>query len=441
VPWEPNHRCRGKGKKHIIEVHYDSDDEVCEYAEIDAYLEQSDDARDFCIEASDSCMLGEDSDPCVLDGQDDSTSTSIAISHSVDDLTLQQSDDISGDSDVLAPRPSELPMRTMTHLSSFQTPMIAMTHADISGILDMMEELCLRDAHHGHMDPQTQEERHDLETVDIIHTYQHEEIESPLLETPLVEETMETDILMGHLLPGSACNDEDALLSGQDDHSTCLDTSVWDPGADDSSQVSAQEDTTIHTGYSMIKRELAVGDEVQLHIGGPNSTVDRDQFSALSFAESVVGDSGVDTSSEGHEVAPQHDDDQESHYLAGQLRVSEDMIMATTRRIDDTHVLVTDYCLRASMAHASSDGGFSMDDFHILRERVSVMRTNYRQLLMDIDYLFGVGEMYHKALREQELEVDRFTHELEIPRGFLGGRQTTLQESESGSEELLEEIR
>jgi hypothetical protein len=26
VPWEPDHRCRGKGKKHIIEVHYDSDD-------------------------------------------------------------------------------------------------------------------------------------------------------------------------------------------------------------------------------------------------------------------------------------------------------------------------------------------------------------------------------------------------------------------------------
>jgi hypothetical protein len=39
VPWEPEHRCRGKGKKHIIEVHYDSDDEVCEDGAIDAYLE------------------------------------------------------------------------------------------------------------------------------------------------------------------------------------------------------------------------------------------------------------------------------------------------------------------------------------------------------------------------------------------------------------------
>jgi hypothetical protein len=42
VPWEVEHRCRGKGKKHIIEVRYDNDDEVCEDGAIDAYLEQSD---------------------------------------------------------------------------------------------------------------------------------------------------------------------------------------------------------------------------------------------------------------------------------------------------------------------------------------------------------------------------------------------------------------
>jgi hypothetical protein len=176
-------------------------------------------------------------------------------------------------------------------------------------ISDMMEEPCVRDAHHGHMDPQNQEERHDLETVDLIRTYQHEEIESPLLETPLVEQVMEIDRLMGHLLPGPACSAEDALLIGQDDHSTCLDTSVWDPCTDDSSRVSAHEDTTVHTGYNMIQRDLAVGDDVQSHIGGPSSTVDRDQFNALSFAESVVEDSRVDTSSEGHEVVPQHDCD------------------------------------------------------------------------------------------------------------------------------------
>jgi hypothetical protein len=66
VPWEREHRCRGRGKKHIIEVIYDSDDEVCEDGTIYAYLEQSDDASDSCIEAS---MLEEDSGPCALEVQ------------------------------------------------------------------------------------------------------------------------------------------------------------------------------------------------------------------------------------------------------------------------------------------------------------------------------------------------------------------------------------
>jgi hypothetical protein len=87
VPWELDHRFRGKGKRHIIDVHYDSEDEEMHGdVTIDSYLEQFE-------EASDSCALGEDSDPCVLegqlDGQEDITCASIVISHSVDDLTLQ----------------------------------------------------------------------------------------------------------------------------------------------------------------------------------------------------------------------------------------------------------------------------------------------------------------------------------------------------------------
>jgi hypothetical protein len=403
VPWELDHRCRGKSKKQIIEVHYDSDDEEMHGdPTIDSYLGQLDGTSDSCtlVGASDSCALGEDSDPCALeeqwDGRDDSTCASAVISHSVDDLTPQQSGDTSGGSHVLAPRPDELPMMTMTHL----TPMIAMTHEDIIGISDMMEEPFVRDAHQGHMDPQTQEERHDVQKVDLTYTYQSEESGSLLLETPSFDQIGEADSLLGHLLPGPVDNDEDALLIGRDGHSMCLDTFVWDPGADDRSKVSAQEDTAAHTGYRAIRRELAVGDDVQWLTGGPSSTVDRGQFNALSFAESVVGNSEVDTGNEGHEVAPQHDYDQESRYLAGQLRVSEDMIMAATRRIDDTHALVANCCWRASMAHDSSDGGFAIDDFHTLKERVSMMRTNYQQLLMDRDYLLGVGKMYHRALRE-----------------------------------------
>jgi hypothetical protein len=184
-----------------------------------------------------------------------------------------------------------------------------------------------------------------------------------------------------------------------------LDTSLWDPGADDSSRLSAQEDTAAHTGYSVSQEEMASSDGMLWHTGVPNSIVDSGQFNTSSYAESVFGDSRVgtsrtDTSSEGSEMAPQYDHDQESHHLAAQLRVSEAMIRAATRRIDDMHAVMANYCWRASMAQGSSDGGFSVDDFHTLRERVSMMRTGYEQLLTDRDYLLRVGEMYHEALRE-----------------------------------------
>jgi len=82
------------------------------------------------------------------------------------------------------------------------------------------------------------------------------------------------------------------------------------------------------------------------------------------------------------------------------------MIQENTRCIDDMHAGMEDYYWRASMAQDSSDGGFSMDDFHTLEERVSMMKTDYQQMLTDKDYLLRVGEVYNEALREQELEMD-----------------------------------
>jgi hypothetical protein len=109
--------------------------------------------------------------------------------------------------------------------------------------------------------------------------------------------------------------DEDALFS------TCLDTSIWGPGTDDSGRLSAQEDTTAHIGYSVIQGERAPSDGVQWYVGVPSNTVDSGQFSTSSYEEGVFGDSRVstsrtDTSSEGSEMAPQHGHDQESHHLA-----------------------------------------------------------------------------------------------------------------------------
>ena len=132
-----------------------------------------------------------------MDGQDARTCSS--ISRSVEDSTLQHSGDVREDSHVLALRKDdirssddlplgvdmasrkscmeddELPMMSEPHFSSSRTTMIAMTHEDISGI---SKESCVRVAHHEHIDPQTQEERHDLETVYLTHTYHYKESES-----------------------------------------------------------------------------------------------------------------------------------------------------------------------------------------------------------------------------------------------------------------------
>jgi hypothetical protein len=77
--------------------------------------------------------------------------------------------------------------------------------------------------------------------------HREKEIESQLLETPLVEQIAEVDRLMENLLRRSVCIDEDTLFSNEYDHNTCLDTNLWYPGTYDSSRLCAQEDRAIHT--------------------------------------------------------------------------------------------------------------------------------------------------------------------------------------------------
>ena len=71
---------------------------------------------------------------------------------------------------MLAPRDNGLPMMAVTHMSSFQTPSIATSHEEGSSMPDRVDEPCVRDAHHGQVDPQIQEEVQDVQAVDLTHT-------------------------------------------------------------------------------------------------------------------------------------------------------------------------------------------------------------------------------------------------------------------------------
>jgi hypothetical protein len=122
-------------------------------------------------EASDSCTF-----EGQLDGQDDSAYPSSSPSGNVKDSTLQHSGHTCEDSYVLALKhdeirrlddlpmgvdmasrkscmeDDELPMMSEPHFSSSHSPMLATTHEDISGILDMVEEPCVGIVVKGHMD-------------------------------------------------------------------------------------------------------------------------------------------------------------------------------------------------------------------------------------------------------------------------------------------------
>jgi hypothetical protein len=64
-PWEPDYKCRVKGRVHYIEVHYDSDEEdVYEDVALDASLKQS---QDSC--ASDGQLESQDDSACALFSQ------------------------------------------------------------------------------------------------------------------------------------------------------------------------------------------------------------------------------------------------------------------------------------------------------------------------------------------------------------------------------------
>ena len=88
------------------------------------------------------------------------------------------------------------------------------------------------------------------------------------------------------------------------------------------------------------------------------------------------------------------------------------MIVEPMRHFDATHTMVAECCWRATVAQDSLGGKFSIVYFQTLKEAVVVMRFDYHHILMDIDYLIAIGEMYHGALEEKENEVEQIREEL-----------------------------
>jgi hypothetical protein len=100
------------------------------------------------------------------------------------------------------------------------------------------------------------------------------------------------------------------------------------------------------------------------------------------------------------------DSSHEYHHLAGQLKVSEDMIIAAIKHFDDTHKSMANCCWRAPGTHKIFEGELSLANFQALREALVVMKSNYLHLLLDGDHLLMLEEIYFDALKGKEEEVD-----------------------------------
>jgi hypothetical protein len=105
------------------------------------------------------------------------------------------------------------------------------------------------------------------------------------------------------------------------------------------------------------------------------------------FGYSRVGTSRTDTSSEGSEMAPQYDHDQESHHLAAQLRVSETMIRAATKRIDEMHEV-----METTVGEHQWHRVAQMEGFGLLLEHgiLHLESLAFRSACIELHFLFSL---------------------------------------------------
>jgi hypothetical protein len=90
--------------------------------------------------------------------------------------------------------------------------------------------------------------------VESIHAGQYGGYVSPLGEGPLMAPVVVADVLRGHILQGPGDSDRDASLACRHGYITY----VWDPGSNDTSIVSAQEDIVAHIVYRTIRGEATI---------------------------------------------------------------------------------------------------------------------------------------------------------------------------------------
>lgn len=123
----------------------------------------------------------------------------------------------------------------------------------------------------------------------------------------------------------------------------------------------------------------------------------------------------------------QHDNN-EMHALKNQLKVSEDMVVASLVRYDNTHKLVEDIYRKAQR---EVEGDWLVADLQVVKTTLETMISNYLCLLSDRDYILKVVEIYVDQSNKGRNEIIKLNRELKYTHEAFDDTQISLQEAEN----------
>ena len=129
----------------------------------------------------------------------------------------------------------------------------------------------------------------------------------------------------------------------------------------------------------------------------------------------------------------------EPHNLSGSLKEDINKHRESMKTFVDINALVARCCWKASSGEM--EGESFLEECIEMKEGMAKMKETYVKLLYDIDHLLMVVQMYHNALKKEEEESDRLTHELGIINNSFKSTQKSLQELKLQTYQLQKYLR
>lgn len=98
--------------------------------------------------------------------------------------------------------------------------------------------------------------------------------------------------------------------------------------------------------------------------------------------------------------------------------VREEMVEAALNHFDQVQKIMVRMCWRVLRHYDGSEEGPSLDDLHVLKEALVVVKTNYLHLLMDRDHLLALDEIYFDVLRQKDNDMGKIGEDDSMTQGY-----------------------